>query len=174
MRAPAEPRRPERRFASPALQPNIPQVVREDADLVAANYVKVIALAGRAAAARPDLILIPESSFYGIEWSRSPTLRRDLAAVSARGGSAILFNDVDEMPDGRYFNAARLLTPAGMAPATYHKVHLVPFGEYVPLPKLFFFMREISKIVGAFTAAKRPGASRGRRGLDRSRPSATR
>ncbi len=60
------------------------------------------------------------------------------------------------MPDGRYFNAARLLTPAGMAPATYHKLHLVPFGEYVPLPKLFFFMREISKIVGAFTAAKRP------------------
>ena len=138
------------------LQPNIPQVVREDADLVAANYVRVIDLAGRAAAAPPPLNLIPESSFYGVEWNLSPTLRRDLAAVSARGGSAILFNDIDEMPDGRYFNAARILTPAGMAPATYHKLHLVPFGEYVPLPKLFFFMREISKIVGAFTAAKRP------------------
>lgn len=138
------------------LQPNIPQSVREDADLVAANYLRVIGLAGKAAAARPDLILIPESSFYGIEWSLSAMLRRDLAAVSAEGRSAILFNNVDEMPDGRYFNAARLLTPVGMAPATYHKLHLVPFGEYVPLPKLFFFMREISKIVGAFTAAERP------------------
>ncbi|MGH9443187.1 MAG: apolipoprotein N-acyltransferase [Thermoanaerobaculia bacterium] len=138
------------------LQPNIPQTVREDPDLVAANYVKVLTLAGEAAASRPDLILIPESSFYGLEWSRSPTLRRDLGAVSAEGQSAILFNDVDEMPDGRYFNAARLLTPAGMSATTYHKVHLVPFGEYVPLPKLFFFMHEISKIIGAFTAAKSP------------------
>jgi apolipoprotein N-acyltransferase len=138
------------------LQPNIPQSVREDAELVAANYAKVIALAGKAAAAHPDLILIPESSFYGIEWSLSPRLRRDLAAVAAEGNCDVLFNDIDEMPDGRYFNAARLLTPAGLAPATYHKVHLVPFGEYVPLPRLFFFMRSVSKLVGAFTAASRP------------------
>jgi apolipoprotein N-acyltransferase len=138
------------------LQPNIPQSVREDPELVATNYVRLIALAAQAAAAHPDLILIPESSFYGIEWSRSPTLRRDLAAVSVAGNSDILFNDIDELPDGRYFNAARLLTPVGMAGPAYHKVHLVPFGEYVPLPRFFFFMRSISKIVGSFTAAERP------------------
>ncbi len=138
------------------LQPNIPQSVRGDADLVAENVVKVLDLATRAASEHPDLILIPESSFYGIEWSASPRLRSELAAVSALGGCDVLFNDVDELPDGRYFNAARLLTPGGLSPATYRKVHLVPFGEYVPLRRLFFFMRSVSKLVGSFTSADRP------------------
>jgi apolipoprotein N-acyltransferase len=34
-------------------------------------------------------------------------------------------------------------------------VHLVPFGEYVPLPRLFFFVRQISTEIGAFTPAPR-------------------
>src|SRR5262249_48565325 len=70
--------------------------------------------------------------------------------------SSVLFNDIDEMPDGRYFNAARLLAPSGLAATTYHKVHLVPFGEYVPLPRLFFFMKSVSRIVGSFSAAGEP------------------
>src|SRR5262249_61709852 len=82
----------------------------------------------------PSLLVIPESSLPTY-WDRSPTLRRDLTALT-RLGSSVLFNDVDEVADGRYYNAARLLTPDGLAKLAYHKVHLVPFGEYVPLPKL--------------------------------------
>jgi apolipoprotein N-acyltransferase len=32
----------------------------------------------------------------------------------------------------------------------------VPFGEYVPLPKLFFFVRQISTEIGEFSAADAP------------------
>ena len=138
------------------VQPNLPQAIRETEEGAARQYAAVISYIRGAAASRPDLILVPESSFYGVTWQRSPTLRRDLKAIAAESGASILFNDLDEESETVYYNAARLVTPKGLAPATYRKVHLVPFGEYVPLPRLFFFMQSVSKAVGAFTPAKAP------------------
>ena len=39
------------------------------------------------------------------------------------------------------FNSASLVSPAGDWIARYDKVHLVPFGEYLPFPRLFSFRR---------------------------------
>ena len=46
-------------------------------------------------------------------WDRSATLRQDLAAHRAQRVASILFNDVEELPDGRYYNVARLLARGG-------------------------------------------------------------
>ena len=139
-----------------ALQPNVPQSVRETFESAARQYAIVIGAIRAGAARRPDLLLVPESSFYGLTWQRSAVLRRDLSAIARESGASILFNDVDEESEDVYFNAARLVTPSGLAPATYRKVHLVPFGEYVPLPRLFFFMKSVSQAVGSFSAAPSP------------------
>ena len=154
MRAPADSPFPPLRVA--CVQPNLPQAARETAESAARQYETAIGAIRRAAELRPDLILVPESSFYGATWQRSPTLRRDLTEIAASSGASILFNDLDEESEEVYFNAARLLTPSGLAAATYRKVHLVPFGEYVPLPRLFFFMKSISRAVGSFSAAPAP------------------
>ncbi|HET7453615.1 MAG TPA: apolipoprotein N-acyltransferase [Thermoanaerobaculia bacterium] len=138
------------------VQPNVPQVVRETADGAARQYATVIDAIRGAARSGPDLILVPESSFYGVTWQRSPVLQADLSAIARESGASILFNDLDEQNADAYYNAARLVTPTGLASATYRKVHLVPFGEYVPLPRLFFFMKSVSQAVGAFSAAKAP------------------
>jgi apolipoprotein N-acyltransferase len=135
------------------LQPNQTEEMRATPEGAARSYAEVVGLARDAGDRLPGLIVIPESAFP-LYWERSDRLRQDLAGI-AHDGPSILFNDVAEEGD-RYFNAARLLTPHGLAGAPYRKVHLVPFGEYVPLPRLFFFVRQISTEIGAFSAADSP------------------
>jgi apolipoprotein N-acyltransferase len=50
------------------------------------------------------------------------------------------------------FNSAGLVSPAGDWTARYDKVHLVPFGEYLPFPRLFAFAGGLTQEVGEFTA----------------------
>jgi apolipoprotein N-acyltransferase len=54
------------------------------------------------------------------------------------------------------YNSAALIGPNGDWAARYDKVHLVPFGEYVPFKSLFVFAEKLTREVGDFT----PGAER--------------
>ncbi|MEP6993011.1 MAG: apolipoprotein N-acyltransferase [Acidobacteriota bacterium] len=136
------------------IQPNATEEMRASPQGARQTYQGAITQIWHASEDSPELILVPESALPA-EWERSFTMRQDLATL-ARGGSSILFGDVQEDPDGRYYNAARLLTPGGIAGPPYRKVHLVPFGEYVPLPRLFFFVRQVSQKIGEFTPAPEP------------------
>jgi apolipoprotein N-acyltransferase len=56
----------------------------------------------------------------------------------------------------RIYNAALLLRPDGQVGGTYRKMHLVPFGEYVPLKRLLFFVAPLVRAVSDFSAGDRP------------------
>jgi apolipoprotein N-acyltransferase len=68
----------------------------------------------------------------------------------ARPGGAL------EDPANLYYNAAFLVSPDGSTAAVYRKMHLVPFGEYVPLQRLLFFVGPIVEAVSNFTPGREP------------------
>ena len=53
-----------------------------------------------------------------------------------------------------YYNSAFLMDPGGTILGRYDKRHLVPFGEYLPLKNLFFFLKKLTDTIGAFTPGR--------------------
>jgi apolipoprotein N-acyltransferase len=53
-----------------------------------------------------------------------------------------------------FFNSAYLLSPQGDVRGKYDKVHLVPYGEYVPLRTLFPFISSLAAGIGDFATGK--------------------
>jgi apolipoprotein N-acyltransferase len=73
----------------------------------------------------------------------------------ARGaGSGFLVGVIDWKPLARggigASNSAALLDSAGSLNFIYDKIHLVPFSEYVPWRKWFFFAKDLTGLIGDF------------------------
>ena len=103
-----------------------------------------------------DLIVWPESPapFYVSD----PFFRDAIGGVARQANSWVLVGSIgtrnaSETPDHitRMFNSAALVKPSGEWVASYDKVHLVPFGEYVPFKRLFSFAGGLTKEVGDFS-----------------------
>ena len=54
----------------------------------------------------------------------------------------------------REYNSASFFSPDGELVGRYNKIHLVPFGEYVPYRDLFFFAHHLTRQVGDFSRGK--------------------
>jgi apolipoprotein N-acyltransferase len=62
----------------------------------------------------------------------------------------MLIGSPDVGNDGRLYNTAFLLGADGRIQGRYDKRHLVPFGEYVPLQTIFFFLDKLVVGIGDF------------------------
>ena len=101
------------------------------------------------------LLIWPESStpFYFEEDPAGDTIR---AMVRQLGVPLLLGSDEFEAGEpARNYNAGFMLDTSGATAAVYRKIHLVPFGEYVPMQKLLFFVGPLVEAVSAFTAGTR-------------------
>jgi apolipoprotein N-acyltransferase len=142
------------------LQPNIDETIewtRESLDRTERELALVTMRAAlRAGAGKPDLLIWPElpAPFYYYDDADFRELSSGLAKATR---TDFLFGTVAHSPRGAPLNSALLLSNAGEPLARYDKIHLVPFGEYVPWP--FGFFNKITKEVGDFEPGTRLGVA---------------
>ncbi len=119
------------------VQPNISQATKWDVDLIRPHFEKTLALTARPAAGPdPALILWPESAVtFPIDMADvarqeiADTAETEVALGSLRVDGGPGNADVQPL---RWRNSLFLLGRDGGLSEPFDKVHLVPFGEYLP------------------------------------------
>lgn len=108
---------------------------------------------------RPDLIAWPETAtpFYFQDAARGPELKEFVKATGTyllTGSPTLQVLGDEDRPRYMEYNSAYLISPAGETSGRYDKMHLVPFGEYVPLAKLLPFVSKMVSGIGDFGSGK--------------------
>ena len=104
---------------------------------------------------RMDLIVWPESPapFY----TSDPLFQRAVSTMARQAQTWVVAGSIGVEPamhsggqESKVFNSAVLVSPQGEWTGRYDKVHLVPFGEYLPFPRLFSHVGGLTKEIGEF------------------------
>lgn len=116
------------------VQPNVPQSIKWDERYMPSIVQGTLDLTNIAAKSHPDLILWPETSLPGV-FSEEPAYVEQIQLkvldlkIPLMMGAILSEND-------HYYNAAILIGADGKMKGHYNKIHLVPFGEFLPLRPL--------------------------------------
>jgi len=105
----------------------------------------------------PDLIVWPETAlpFYFLH---DEDLTEETLELVRTSGVHFVLGSPSFRRTGqrtRYYNSAYLVDPTGKVVGKYDKVHLVPYGEYVPLKRYFPFLGKMVEAVGDFESGQK-------------------
>ncbi len=105
---------------------------------------------------KPDLIIWPEASvpFY---FMAERNYQTQLLTLIDDMGINLLFGSPDmrvEKEKQNFYNSVFLVSPGSALKGSYDKIHLVPFGEYIPLRRALFFLNPIIEQIGDMTPGR--------------------
>ena len=123
---------------------HIPQAEKWESEHAPKIFKRYISLTKEANADNPNMIVWPETSIHPQILSGQAKSYSDRLSEMLRNGQIyLLVGAAVEEVDKKVYNSALLLSPSGEKLGSYSKMHLVPFGEYVPfssaLPNLIQF-----------------------------------
>lgn len=141
------------------VQTNLPQEEMYPSNWMqihAADMAQLESISIQAARQTPGLIVWPEvPAPFTLQDPQFSAIADNIARES---GQDFLVGVVDWSGGVRFqgnaSNSAVLLDPNGQRQFTYDKIHLVPFGEYVPLRKYLFFAHSLIDSIGDFTPGR--------------------
>ncbi len=145
------------------VQGNIEQDLKWSDDMKQATVERYLRYSAGLAAKGAALVVWPETAlpFYPQD---DPLAGKVAAFASADTGTRVLtgapFYRIEDTQAGKVvhnFNGALILGPQGKVEGVYSKQHLVPFGEYIPLKKLLFFLEPLAASIGDFSAGRNRG-----------------
>jgi len=105
-------------------------------------------------ATHPDLVVWPESPAPFIE--ADPRFQQAMVAIARAVQAPLVVGNQgadlsQEDQSWHDYNSAVIVGADGARVGRYDKIHLVPFGEYVPFQRLLFFARKLTGRVSRFT-----------------------
>jgi apolipoprotein N-acyltransferase len=134
------------------VQANIPQDVKWDARFRQETINRYERLTHDLASQSVGLVVWPEAAVPFLFEEDKPFRQQVIESVRA-DRVPLLFGSPAVTTVGnrlRMYNSAYLLSADGQVMGRYDKMHLVPFGEYIPLQKLLFFVDKMVEGIGDF------------------------
>jgi apolipoprotein N-acyltransferase len=132
---------------------------RESLDQTLNDLVKLSVVPGNTPA--PRMIIWPESPAPFFD--NDPDFRASMSGLAREQNASVIAGTVGELPAAPFknqnnpelANRAVLVGPDGRWIASYDKIHLVPFGEYVPFKRIFGFASGLTEQVGNYVPGRR-------------------
>jgi apolipoprotein N-acyltransferase len=137
------------------IQGNVDQAEKMGRTRAGAVFQDYLAMTRQAIRERAEFVLWPESSTPFL-FEADTAAAEQIRTLARQARVAILFGS-DQVERGepglptKYYNSAFLVRPDGTTGGVYRKIHLVPFGEYVPVRRLLFFAAPLVEAVGDFS-----------------------
>jgi len=128
------------------IQGNIPQDLKWDKPSAAGILGTYITLTEAVAQDGPGLIIWPEASMPVLWGDESAAAQfSQVFSLTRQLNTNLLLGVVSRFGDA-YFNSALFINNLGEPEKIYNKLHLVPFGEFVPFKDTFPFLQSIAPI----------------------------
>jgi len=138
-----------------AVQASVPQLQKFDPHFTGEVFERFQRLSEIALGANPppDLLVWPESSMPDPVRDQNSESYRFVTNFSAATKTDLMLGTLD-FEEGHDYNAALLVSNRGERVQIYRKIHLVPFGEYIPLRHSFPLFAAVAStwVPGDFSA----------------------
>jgi apolipoprotein N-acyltransferase len=140
------------------VQPSIPETLKNDQQVLAQNFQRLLSLSASPGADKVTDIIWPEAAAPPL-LERFADERQAIADVLPKGGLLLTGAERAEPLQGwpplHVWNSLVVLNDKGDIIATYDKAHLVPFGEYMPLRGIVP-IDKIAPSIGDFSSGAGP------------------
>ena len=137
------------------VQGNIPQEKKWDESyqgFITARYAEVTRAA---ASAKPELIIWPETSVPGYLGMNEDLTQWAFGMSKESGAPMLVGTPMIALPSMGLVNRAALVFPSNELGETYDKMHLVPFGEFIPFERTMPWLRQVLPPTGTFEPGNR-------------------